>query len=115
MNARLVSLVAGLALLAGVAHARVYTLHPTQTFEYANPGGAFGPPKVAIARDSAIALLDTAGGREAVLFQRDAAGQWAVVDGVLVAEITDNIIPDGQFGIGMYRTAATFSRCEAEQ
>jgi hypothetical protein len=39
----------------------------------------------------------------------------AYVDGVLVAQAADTQIPDGQFGIGMYRTAATFSRFEASQ
>ena len=39
----------------------------------------------------------------------------AYVDGVLVAQAADTQIPDGQFGIGMYRTAATFSRFDASQ
>jgi hypothetical protein len=79
MNARSVALLAGLALFAGTSHARVYSIQPTQTLEFANPDGVFGPPKVAIDGDAAIALLDTATGREAVLLQRNASGQWALV------------------------------------
>jgi hypothetical protein len=74
------AVLAGAMFAAGGAEARVYSLRPTQNFFFANPDEAFGPPKVAIDGDSAIALLDTASGREAVLFQRDAAtGNWSQV------------------------------------
>ena len=64
---------------AGSAEARVYSLRPTQNFEFANPDGTFGSPTVAIDGDSAIVLLDRAGGRDALLFQRDATGRWSLI------------------------------------
>jgi len=67
------------AIFTTSAEARVYSLRPTQDFFFENPNGTFGPPKVAIDGDSAIALMDTAGGREALLFQRDATGRWSQI------------------------------------
>jgi hypothetical protein len=72
-----VSLLAvAVALLAATAEARVYSLQPTQTITFANPGGAFAAPKVAIDDDAAIAIMDGAGVREALLFRRDANRRW---------------------------------------
>jgi hypothetical protein len=78
MTVRIVLACAGFALLAATAHARVYGIQPVQTLEFPNPDGVFGPPRVAIDGDAAIALLDTAAGREAVLLRLDAAGVWEV-------------------------------------
>lgn len=39
----------------------------------------------------------------------------AFVDGVLVAQAQDNLIPSGQYGLGTYRAAASFQRFEVEQ
>lgn len=72
---------AGLAAVmftAGDAEARVYTLRPAQDFYFPNPDETLGPPRVAIDGNSAIVLMDTAGGREALLFQRDASGSWSL-------------------------------------
>jgi hypothetical protein len=101
MNARIPFLFATLLALAVSAQARVYTLHPTQTFEYANPDGSFGPPKVAIDGNSAIALMDTATGREALLFQRSELGQWAFVRTLLSVPASPDVRNEVamQFGI----------------
>src|SRR5688500_3433093 len=105
MNARMPFLFATLAAIAVCAQARVYTIHPTQTFEYANPDGDFGPPKVAIDGDSAIALMDTATGREALLFQRNALGQWAFVRTLLSVPASPDVRNEVgmQFGIAAIR------------
>ncbi len=77
------------ALLTGVAQARVYSLQPVQTITFPEEGTA-APPKVAIDGSSAIILIDTAGRREARLFERDAAGHWNFVRTLLAAPLSSN-------------------------
>jgi hypothetical protein len=61
------------------AEARVYSLRNSQDFYFPNPTGELPPPKVAIDGDSAIAIIETESGREALLFRRNpSTGLWAL-------------------------------------
>jgi hypothetical protein len=64
---------------AGSADARVYSLRNSQDFYFPNPDGERPPPKVAIDGESAIAIMETMSGREALLFRRNSStGLWAL-------------------------------------
>ncbi len=104
-----------LALCAGAAEARVYSLSPAQDLPLPTIGGEFNTPKVAIDGDSIIVLAERTGGRSALLYQRGANGTWALsrtlldVDGgdILQSEVS---MANGLAAVKLDATMHVFER-----
>src|SRR3954447_7703569 len=97
---RLSTLVAAgvLAAMSTHAMARVHVVRAAQSFYFQNDDFSRWPRNVAIDGDSAIAILNRPGGRQAVAFQRNGAGQWT--QGPVLLDVNTNSESNDDLAMG---------------